>query len=63
MTSRSLFRNFMDSFICFLICFKRHAIKDGPEFHFSEDGSYNFGLLEKAQLVTDLKDSKICPHL
>jgi hypothetical protein len=39
---------------------QRHAIKDGPEFHITEDGSYNFGLIEQAKIISDLKDSKIC---
>ncbi len=47
----------------FLINFiQKHAIKDGPEFILSEDGDYKFGLIQKARVLTDINDSKICPR-
>jgi hypothetical protein len=49
--------------ILFFDYVKRHAIKDGPEFHIIEDGSYSFGLIEKAKIVSDFKDTKICPNI
>lgn len=50
-------------FFYFIFILKRHAIKDGPEFHIPEDGEYNFGLIQKAKIVSDLKDSKICQQI
>ncbi|CAF0893102.1 unnamed protein product [Brachionus calyciflorus] len=41
---------------------KRHAIKEGPEFHITEDGEYKFGLIEQAKLISDMEDSNICPN-
>jgi len=42
---------------------RRHAIQDGPEYPLNEDGEYKFGLLQKAKIISDIDDSKICPDL
>ena len=39
-----------------------NAIRHGPEFKIYQDGGYSFGLLQKANVVTDLVDSVICPE-
>lgn len=40
---------------------KENAINSAPEHRITEDGEYDFGLIQKASIISNLDDSTICP--
>lgn len=57
---KSLEMSYIDSSV--VIGFIRMNALQAPE-RISRDGQYNAGLVEKANIVSDLNDSNLCPNM